>query len=205
MWKLGSHVEFGKLELMVECFPELLLVWLGSQVGHVELETDGLEDSLGGVKSVVLLEIWSDSLVSKNVLRHGELLLSTEESEGVGSIIRSALARINSCLDGVSERVLSVEGPHSLEMGFGSEWLWHLVWVKHHLGVQDFWSDSAEGIELGFEFNSSFFGGGVNTEIDWLFLISVSEGIEKFISVINVEMTMMSVPPWLWDLVIEES
>jgi hypothetical protein len=133
------------------------------------------------------------------------LVSFTKEFKGMGSVIRRASTGVNSILNVVSERVLSIEMPHSLEMNFLGELLWHLMWVKHVFWLDQFWGHSAENIEISLELLSSFFGGGVNTKVNWLLLVTVSERVENFISVLGIKMSVMSVPPWLWDLIIEES
>jgi hypothetical protein len=63
-----SHFDFGQFELMVESLPELGLEWLGGQLVDMEFEANSVKDSLGCLETIVLLEVWSSSLLSEDIL-----------------------------------------------------------------------------------------------------------------------------------------
>ena len=71
------------------------------------------------------------------------------------------------------------------------------------LHLDDLWSHFVEHSVLGFPLLSSLLGCGVDTEDNLLVLISVSEGVEDFLWV--VEMAIVSEPSWVWYFIVEES
>ena len=90
-------------------------------------------------------------------------------------------------------------------MRFSRDWLYHLVREDHHFPLDHLWAHVGNSVELSLESNSSLLGGSIHTEINLLHLITISEGIEQFISLAGIEVTLVSVPPWLWDLIEEKS
>jgi hypothetical protein len=107
--------------------------------------------------------------------------------------------------NGVSKRILSIETPDSLEVSFLSNLSWHFVWEKHGFFLNNFWGHFSDCLVFSSELSSSLFGSGINTKVDWGYLITVGEGIKKFILLVRIEMTLVSVPPWLWYLVVVKS
>jgi hypothetical protein len=79
----------------------------------------------------------------------------------------------------------------------------HLVWVEHLFLLDDLWCHLTKSVPFGLESNSTFLGGGVHAKDNLLILISVSERIKNFLRVI--EMTIVSEPSWIGDLIVEES
>ena len=81
--------------------------------------------------------------------------------------------------------------------------LGHLVWVEEILLLDDLWGELVESIPLSLELSSTFLGSGVNTKDNLLVLIGLGEGVEVLLGV--VEVTIVSEPGWVWNLVVEES
>ena len=204
IWKLLSHLDLSQVELAVEVVPELDLVWLSSQVVEWDVgHTNGRHNLVGGEESLVLSEIWSKTLLGKNVLGNGDGVLGTNELGEGGGIIGGDLTLSNGVGDGGLESMLSVILPDSLEVWLVRDPLAHLVWVLEVLHSDDLWAELMKGLVLLLELESSLLGGGVNTKDDLLVLISVSEGVKDLLWV--VEMTIVSQPSWVWNLVVEKS
>lgn len=69
--------------------------------------------------------------------------------------------------------------------------------------LDNFWGHGSNSIVFSLESLSSCFGCSVNSEGNLLVLASMSERVKSFVSIIKV--TSVSMPPWLWDLIVEES
>lgn len=204
-WKLFSHVNLGQIELMVEGGPELALKWLSSQVVDVQLEINCSEGSHGGLVSLVVLEVWSQSLVGQDELSNRKVVSLSKESQGRVSITLAEVSVSNSSVDGISESIFLIVSPDSSEVSFSCDLLWHLVWEEHSLWLDDLWSHLGNSIVLSLESGSTLSGSGVNTEVDWLLLICISERVKEFILLLRVQVTLVSMPPWLWNFIVEKS
>ena len=80
-------MDLGQVVLTVEVVPELNLVWLSGEVGEWDLgHADGGHNLVGGVEVLGLGEVWSKTLLSKNVLGHGEVVLGANEFGKDGGI-----------------------------------------------------------------------------------------------------------------------
>lgn len=99
--------------------------------------------------------------------------------------------------------MLSVGVPDSLEVWLLGDVLWKLVGIDEVLLLDDLWSELGQGFVFSGPGSSALWSGGIKTEVDLSGLISVGEGVENILWVI--EMSSMSVPPRMWDLVVEES
>ena len=121
-----------------------------------------------------MLEIWSESLVAIDEL--GDVKASgSEESQGIGGVFTGEGSALRSVADGGSEAIFSVESPHSLEMSLGADCGWHLVREEHRFLFDHLWANLGHGIVLGLEQSSALLGCGVDSEVGFLFLISMSE------------------------------
>jgi hypothetical protein len=126
----------------IEFTPELRVVDFGCVVVSLEVtEADGSEDSLGSLETFGLSEVWSGSSEALNVLADGELVLGSQEFDGGGGISRGNGSSRDSTLDGVSQGVLSVGGPDSLEVWLLGNVLWKLMWVDEVLLLDDLWGE----------------------------------------------------------------
>jgi hypothetical protein len=77
------------------------------------------------------------------------------------------------------------------------------MWEAKVFLLDYFWGELSPTSVLGSPGSSAFIGGGVDSKVDSSLLIGVSEGVEDLFWV--VEMSSVSVPPWVWDLVVEKS
>jgi hypothetical protein len=141
-WELLSQVNLGEIELMIEGYPELLLERPSGQFVDLEVEADGFESFAGGLVSLCFLEVWSVSLVAVSPL--GDVKASgSEESQGSGGVFTGEGFGLRSFVDGLSEAMLSVESPNSLEMGLGGPRGFHLVREENHIWLEDLWGQLA--------------------------------------------------------------
>jgi hypothetical protein len=202
-WEGLAHANLGQSELVIEGVPELRLVRLGSEVVEVEVKVDGFQHSVGSLETLVVSEVLSGSSLSEDEVVHVHVVSSAEELVGSGGISGSASTGVDSGLDGVSEGVSSVAGPDSLEVGLGRDLLGHLVRVEHSLLLDHLGGHCSDGVVLSLEGNSALLGGGVHTEGKGLVLVAVGERVEDVIGVI--QMSSVSLPPWLGHLVVEKS
>ena len=99
--------------------------------------------------------------------------------------------------------MLSVVLPNSAEVRLVGEEALVLVRVDHVFLGDQLGYELASGFPLLLELFTALWGGGVNAEDESVLLISVSEGVKLLLGVI--EMTTVSEPSWLGDLVIEET
>jgi len=90
-----------------------------------------------------------------------------------------------------------------LEVWLLRDVLWKLVRVDEVLLLDDFWSELRQGLVFSSPGSSAFWSGGVKTKVNLSCLIGVGERVKNILWV--VEMSSMSVPPRLWDLVVEKS
>lgn len=98
----------------------------------------------------------------------------------------------------------SVQVPDSSEVGLHWDGLGHLVGEDDVLW-QSFREDLLENVVLLHELLSSLFSGGVDSEVQFLNRVSVSEGVEEVIFVFLVDVSLMSEPVWFWNFVVEVS
>jgi len=69
--------------------------------------------------------------------------------------------------------------PDTLEVWLGAEAWWLLVWENEVFLLDELWGEFSKGVPLGLEGFTTFLGGGINTEVDILVLVSMSEGVES--------------------------
>jgi hypothetical protein len=110
-------------------------------------------------------------------------------------------------LDKVSEaeleQVFSVVLPNSTEVGLFSKNRLRLMGVNHILLRDELRYELASGFPLLLELLTTLWGSGVDAEDEFVLLISVSERVKGLIGV--VEVTTVSEPSGLGDLVVEEA
>ena len=102
-----------------------------------------------------------------------------------------------------SEDVVSVVLPYSSEVGLISDWSLDFVREGEGVLLDDLRCELRESVNFLLELSSTLWGGGVNTEDEFVILISVSEGENFLLSVLKV--TTMSHPVRLGDFVVEKS
>lgn len=103
--------------MRVEFSPELVVEDLSSVVVWTEVtEADGSEDSLSSLEAFGLSKVWSGTSKALNILADGELVSGSQELDGSGSISGGNGSSRDSILDGISQSVLSVGVPDSLEV-----------------------------------------------------------------------------------------
>jgi len=126
----------------VEFSPELVVVDLGGGLVWLEVtKADGSEDSLSSLEALGLSEVWSSSGKALNVLANRELVSGSQEFDGSGGVSGSNGSGGDSVLDGVSQSLLSVGSPDSLEVWLLGDGLWKLMWVDEVLLLDDLWSE----------------------------------------------------------------
>lgn len=166
-WELLSHLEFGELIYTVEVAPELILERLSSQIGDWDLlHTNGFHDSVGGEEALVVLQVWSQTLLGVAVSGEGDAMLRADEFLGGGSILKSAFTCLSAQIDGPLESVVSVVFPDSLEMWLSRDKLTHFMWQLEVLHLDDLWSKLVKSLILSSVLESALFSGGVDTEND---------------------------------------
>jgi hypothetical protein len=99
--------------------------------------------------------------------------------------------------------VLSIVLPHSAEVRLLREMALLLVGIDHILLGDELRDELASGLPFLLELLTALWGGGVDAEDKLVLLISVGEGEEGLIGVI--EMTTVSEPGRLGDLIVEEA
>lgn len=75
--------------------------------------------------------------------------------------------------------------------------------ISEILFLDNLRSNFSQSVVLSLELSSSLLGGGIKTENEILLLISFCERVESLLRV--VEMSRVSEPSWLGDLIEEES
>jgi len=126
----------------VEFSPELVVVDLGGGLVWLEVtKADGSEDSLSSLEALGLSEVWSSSGEALNVLANRELVPGSQEFDGSGGVSGSNGSGGDSVLDGVSQSLLSVGSPDSLEVWLLGDGLWKLMWVDEVLLLDDLWGE----------------------------------------------------------------
>ena len=128
------------------------------------------------------------------------MILFAQEFQGFLSVSGRAFRR-NCC----SETVLSVVLPNSLEVGLTWDCFRHFVWEYDLAVFVKFWSQGNQLVDDGLESFSALLGSGVQSEIDSLVLVSVSERIQNIVPLLHVHVALMSVPPWVWQLIVEQT
>ena len=101
------------------------------------------------------------------------------------------------------EQVFSVVLPNSTEVGLFSKNRLRLMGVNHILLRDELRYELASGFPLLLELLTTLWGSGVDAEDEFVLLISVSERVKGLIGV--VEVTTVSEPSGLGDLVVEEA
>ena len=109
-----------------------------------------------------------------------------------------------------SELMFTIVLPYTSEVGFVGKLGWHFVWELDVVLLKDFWSKFTKVVPFSLELFTTLGSGGVNTEDDWLFLISVSEGVENSVTLAIIVLVIehvatVSPSGWLWDFVVEKS
>lgn len=99
--------------------------------------------------------------------------------------------------------MLSVVLPHSAEVGLIGDEALVLVRVDNVFLGKELGYELASGLPLLLELLTALWGGGVDAEDKLVLLISMSEGVKGLFGVI--EMTTVSEPGWLGDLVVEKT
>lgn len=215
--ELFSHVSLVQVMLFSEAVPELEGEILSRQPGGLGVEADLVEDSVDGEETFVVLEVWPKSLLAVDVRSHGDVVLGALHvllSQDVVMLLRKEVESSrcigfgyfsvgDTIVDESSELALSVESPHSLEVSLSWDILLHFMGIDDQLLLHELWHEFSESVVIFFESLSSFLGGGVSSEVQLLILISMSERVEGPLWVVQV--TSVSVPPWVGNLVVEES
>lgn len=122
---------------------------------------------------------------------------------GGGGILGGDLSALNSSAHKLLESMESIELPDSHEVWLVRDLLGHLVWELEGVLSDDLWGELVKGLPFFLELNSSLLGGSVNTKDNLLILVGMGEGVEDLLLV--VQMSIVSEPGWVWDLVVEKS
>jgi len=77
------------------------------------------------------------------------------------------------------------------------------MWEAEVLLFNYFWGKFSPTSILSSPGSSSLICGGVDSKVNSSLLISVGEGVKGLFWV--VKMTSVSMPPWVWDFVVEKS
>lgn len=77
------------------------------------------------------------------------------------------------------------------------------MWVNHIFLRDQLRDELASSLPFLLKLFTTLWGGGVNTENKFVFLISLGEGIQSFFRF--VEVSSISEPGWLGDLVVEQT
>lgn len=101
------------------------------------------------------------------------------------------------------EHMLSVELPDSSEVGLTWDGWLHLVWIDDVFFSNKLWGHLSKSVPFLFELSFTLCGGGVNTENEFLFLISMGEWVMFSFNVVH--MTTISEPGWFGDFIVEKS
>lgn len=183
---LSFHVGWGENQSLVVVRPELLGVWLGG--GSVDLEgveSHNFPDLLGVSVSWVVLGVLKFSHVELD--KDISDVVSVGSDEGVMGINGGRVKSVssNGILHALLQGVVSIERPHS-EVVWFIWWMWEsFVWEGHLESLEEFWGKGLEELKHFLILLSSFNGGGVKSESEFLDLVGVGEGVEVLIILVT--------------------
>lgn len=199
----SSEFGLGELGHDVELLVELLLVGLGA----LGVDLDGVEaelgeDLLGGLEVGVVLEVGELAELGVDVLGEDGLVGGADESLESLDVVVGDLAELEELADSGVESVVSVVLPDSSEVGLGGGCLSGLVGEGELVLLDDLRGELGECLDLLLELGSALGGGGVDAEDELVVLVSVGEGEDLLLGV--VEVAAVSEPVGLGHFVVEE-
>lgn len=76
--------------------------------------------------------------------------------------------------------------------------------------LENFWGKFAKSVPFFFELFTAFGSRCINSENNWLLLISMGEGVQNSVTLTNIcvvveHMASVSPSSWVWDFVVEKS
>lgn len=148
----------------------------------VELDgvhTHGGHDAHGGLESSIILHVVELAALGHNVKVEAWGVVQADELAESISILLVDITRVCESSESQVEGVLTIVLPDTLEVWLGADAWCLLVWENEVLLLDELWSEFSKGVPFGLEGFTTFLGGGIDTEVDILVLVSMSEGVES--------------------------